>query len=311
MKLRNAIFLFIFSLTFLSGQVGQVREGFLSGILSSKGKAWIEVKGDEGYLHRYLAPWIGDGPGSGGGFDPSLLMRFDQLVVGNRVRLQWFWDGHLRVREIAKEIPETKEGIFVGYVLEVGEKFVDVQNKREGKPWRFYLPWKGGFPQNGGGYDKDVLLGLKEHQPTNPLRFEWSYDIRPRINRILTREEIEFRPFYDLDEVPPWLGPRDSTFEIKKPPKRNIINPFDNVKPDNNQNPFDSVAPPSNPFDSVAPPANPFDSVTPTTNPFDQVGGDNKTPPEGKGQSPNPFDAVQPKPKTVNPFENVPLPQEK
>ena len=66
--------------------------------------------------------------------------------------------------------------------------------------WRFYLPWVGGT-ENGGGFDQKVIEPLREHQPTNPILFEWSYQPRPRIMKLVTREEISF-PFYDLEEVP-------------------------------------------------------------------------------------------------------------
>ena len=78
----------------------------LRGILTSKGEAWVEVKDDNGYLHRYLAPWNGDAPSKGGGFDAETLELIEELVVGNRVNLAWFWDGHLRLAAVEHEIPQ-------------------------------------------------------------------------------------------------------------------------------------------------------------------------------------------------------------
>tara|TARA_X000000950_G_C13870132_1_gene642524 strand:+ start:1100 stop:2038 length:939 start_codon:yes stop_codon:yes gene_type:complete len=297
-------FLLFFGVSSLTAvQESFLREGLVRGILNAKGEAWVEVKNDNGYLHRYLAPWHGDGPSKGGGFDPATLARIKQLVVGNRVNVTWFLDGHLRLISVEHEMPEEQGGIFEGYVLEVGDRWIDAQNKDEGKPRRFYLKWNGGYPENGGGYDLEVLEELKNHEPTNPIRFHWSFDLRPRIDRVLTFEEVERRAFYDLDEVPPWLA-LPTPFEIEKPPKRDVLNPFDAVTAPPGGNPFDSVpSKNANPFDSV-PTANPFeqaDKKASPVNPFDATSKEKPQPPA------NPFDAVGEK-KAANPFENLPLP---
>ena len=96
--------LLVFS--FFSLLAGKVEQGTLRGILTSKGEAWVEVKDDNGYLHRYLAPWNGDAPSKGGGFDAETLELIEELVVGNRVNLAWFWDGHLRLAAVEHEIPK-------------------------------------------------------------------------------------------------------------------------------------------------------------------------------------------------------------
>ena len=280
-----------------------LREGLVRGILNAKGEAWVEVKNDNGYLHRYLAPWHGDGPSKGGGFDPATLALIKQLVVGNRVNVTWFWDGHLRLNTVEHEMPDEKGGIFEGYVLEVGDRWIDAQNMDEGKPRRFYLRWNGGYPENGGGYDLEVLDELKNHEPTNPIRFYWSFDLRPRIDRVLTFEEVERRAFYDLDEVPPWLA-LPTPFEIEKPPKRDVLNPFDAVAAPPGVNPFDSVpSKNANPFDSV-PTANPFEQADKKASPVNPFDASSKE----KPQKPvNPFDSTGEK-KAANPFENLPLP---
>jgi hypothetical protein len=295
------LFFVVSSLTAV--QESFLREGLVRGILNAKGEAWVEVKNDNGYLYRYLAPWHGDGPSKGGGFDPATLSCIKQLVVGNRVNVTWFWDGHLRLISVEHEMPEEKGGIFEGYVLEVGDRWIDAQNKDEGKPRRFYLKWNGGYPENGGGYDHEVLEELKNHEPTNPIRFHWSFDLRPRIDRVLTFEEVERRAFYDLDEVPPWLA-LPTPFEIEKLPKRDVLNPFDAVAAPPGGNPFDSVpSKNANPFDSV-PTANPFehaDKKASPVNPFDATSKEKPQPPA------NPFDSAGEK-KAANPFENLPLP---
>ena len=46
-----------------------------------------------------------------------MLEVIDQLVVGNRVSLKWFWDDHLRIEEIEVIMPEWEGELFEGYVL--------------------------------------------------------------------------------------------------------------------------------------------------------------------------------------------------
>lgn len=319
--------LFLLGVFFLSLSEGfsrpLLKKGELDGILVSKGEFWIEVKDDNGYAERYLAPWQGLGPTRGGGFDPAYLVLFKELIVGNRVTMKWSWDGHLRVQEIEIVRPGKEKGMFEGYLLEIGDRWIDVQNADERIPWRFYLPWVGGYPQNGGGFDQKVIEPLREHQPTNPILFEWSYQLRPRIMKLVTREEISFKPFYELDEVPPWLGPPGGTKNLFDPKPINPfdiiqgkqVNPFDAVAPaGQGPNPFDSVgntpatvnpfdSAPSgggtiNPFDqSMQPTPNPFDSSPPSQNPFEQAV------PNKKSSSPNPFDNAPP---SSNPFDSAP-----
>jgi hypothetical protein len=289
-----------------------LQKGHLQGILVSKGEFWIEVKDDKGYAHRYLAPWQGLGPSRGGGFNRAMLSRFEEVIVGNRVSLSWHWDGHLRANEIEILRPSKTSGMFEGYLLEIGDRWIDVQNSDEQIPWRFYLPWVGGYPKNGGGYDHQVIEPLREHKPTDPILFEWNYQLRPRITRLVTREEISFKPFYELEHVPPWLGPPGG---VKDSFKTKPVNPFDMLN-DKKPNPFDSVAPPGgtlNPFDAVEPKppsgANPFDSVPKnggTVNPFEQS-APTTNPFDSAMPAQSPFDQVAPKDASPsNPFDGVP-----
>ena len=118
-----------------------IKSGIVTGILDAKGEAWIDVKSDDGYTHRYLAKWKGGGPSSGGGFDQDDLRIIAKLVVGNRVRLEWFWENHLRIGRVQVTPPGQSGGIFKGYILGTSDRWVDAQNLHEGIPWRFYLPW--------------------------------------------------------------------------------------------------------------------------------------------------------------------------
>ena len=278
------------------------KSGEVFGILASKGTAWIEVKEDDGFTHRYLSPWQGGSPTNGGGFDPKIIEKIGGLVVGNRIWFTWYWDGHLRVNKIRMIRPRKQNGVFAGYLLEKGENWFDARTEGGKIPWRFYVRWRGGLPENGGGYDTERLNFLNDVDPNLPIRFSWSYEFRPRFDKwIEEEEEEEFVPFYQGRS----LG-QSTDLPVPQPPR---LNPFDQAP---RPNPFDSVNPPANPFDSVNPPANPFDAVNPPANPFDQTPQpsptDAVTPPVNpfdQAPQPNPFDVVNP---PDNPFDQAPQP---
>jgi hypothetical protein len=290
------LLLIVSSCSLLGSDFPIQRSGEAFGILTSKGTAWIEVKEDEGFTHRYLSPWQGSSPTNGGGFEPKILSRFEELVVGNRIWLSWYWDGHLRVKKIRLIKPTHKNGVFAGYFLEKGDKWFDARSEGGKIPWRFYVRWVGGLPENGGGYDTKSLGLLNEVDPNLPIRFSWSYDFRPRFDKFIedTEDEEEFVPFHQgrtlrvSGDVPVSPSP--------------TFNPFDQAP---QSDPLDSVKTPASPFDQAPnpAPANPFDAIpAQPANPFEaqEKEGGNK-PVEG-----NPFDSA---PKAQpNPFEQTPLP---
>ena len=266
------------------------KAGNLKGILNAKGAAWVEVKEDQGLLERYLAPWQGDSPARGGGFDLKTLGDFKELVVGNRVQLDWFWDGHLRVRSIKIINPFKRKGVMNGILVQKGDRWIDVESEDSFLPWRFYPKWVGGMPESGGGYNPTTLAFFDKFDVNDPVRIVWSYDHRPRIERFIEQErEDVFVPFYEGKTIP--IGATNSQ------PNKTEVNPFDQVP---STNPFDQTPRPVN--------ANPFDTVNQTSsNPFE---GANKVE-QKTNSSPNDnsFDsAPKVNRKEFNPFENVPLP---
>jgi len=251
---RLPLFLLLFS-SFIDpvfSNVYRIDYGELEGILTQKSANWIDVRDDKGFINRYLPFWVGESPSRGGEFDPQMIQRINELIVGNRVYLKWSWDGHLRVEDVRVIQPPDESGTFEGYILEVGDKWVDVQNHKEGKPWRFYLPWLGGYPENGGGYDREMLLFFHDHNPRLPVYFDWIYDLRPRITRILKFEDAKFVPFFAGKEVATEVILPSSDKKDQAAP----TNPFDQAAP---TNPFDQAAP-TNPFDQAAP-TNPFENI--------------------------------------------------
>lgn len=280
------------------------KSGFLKGILNAKGDAWVEVKEDKGLLERYLAPWLGGSPSRGGGFDSKTLGVFKDLVVGNRVYLDWFWDGHLRVRTIKSIKPFKRSGIMNGILIQKGDRWIDVESKDSFLPWRFYANWVGGMPEVGGTYNPKTLEFFKKFEVNESVRVVWSYDHRPRIERFIEQEKEEvFVPFYEGKNIPVGV--------INSQPSPPVVNPFEQVSTPKQVNPFDQAvpAPQANPFDQVpnAIPLNPFDTlISPTKGSVDQ-GGDEQN--SESPESNNPFENVPvPTAQESNPFENVPLP---
>ena len=301
MKFLPIVF-FLFSLSLWGEDFMIKKAGNLKGILNAKGDAWIEVKEDQGLLERYLAPWQGGSPARGGGFDLKTLDVFKELVVGNRVQLDWFWDGHLRVLKVNKIKPFNKSGFLNGTLIQKGDKWIDVESEKSFVPWRFYAKWVGGMPEAGGSYNPTTLAFFDKFNVNEPVRIVWSYDHRPRIERFIEQEiEDVFVPFYEGKTIP--IGETNSQTDKTK------LKPFDQVP---STNPFDHAVPsiPSSPFDQTprSVNANPFDSVNQTSsNPFEGGNKDKQktnSPPSG-----NPFDsAPKVNRKEANPFENVPLP---
>ena len=290
LKIKPVISRILFISPILVGVICLAERGTMEGILSSKGKTWIEVLDDGDSLHRFIPQWAGAGPANGGGFDLETLEVINRLVVGNRVSILWSYDQHLRVLDVQTLTPKTGEGIFTGYLLKLSNRWIDVQNIEEGIPWRFYLPWVGGYPSEGGGYDRQILRNLKMHEPTNPVRFSWKYLSRPTLVSLDDKINDSITPF--------WVGKK-----LPEPRKIRVVG--------KSQSPgtVDEPAEPQpNPFDRLAPkPVNPFEQVNAESkpNPFEQIK-------QVPGR--NPFEGVQPSPventkNKVNPFENVPLPQ--
>ncbi|MDG1138992.1 MAG: hypothetical protein P8N49_05675 [Opitutales bacterium] len=289
-------------LVYTSMAVPVKKEGRSMGILVAKGEAWVDLKEDNGFQHRYLVPWTGGAPSKGGRFDAQMLDLIAATVVGNRVEVKWKFDGHLRLVDIAVIVPVEKEGVFVGSLIEIGDHWVDFQNPDDRIPWRFYLRWVGGYPENGGGYDghsREELIAQKQE----PLfRFHWTYDTRPRFEGLLRLEDYQEPLFYQ--------GKKEEPAPVGEPqvPSTPGINPFD-TQPAPKVNPFDMKgAPVGNPFDQSDPPAqiNPFDiSNAPQGNPFEQAAPVVSPPPSG-----NPFEQAAPA-SIVNPFDLEPMPKDK
>ena len=285
-------------MNFLSHQVNCVaKEGAMDGILTSKGDAWVEVLNDRDQSFRFIPEWIGKGPANGGKFKSETLELIDKLIVGNRIQIDWMYDGFLRIIDAKIIKPPHANGIFVGYIMKMSPRWIDVQNIDERRPWRFYLPWVGGYPEEGGGYDPKILTRFKTHEPTDPIRFSWVYKKRPTI--VSTYDTVRDTT------VPFWIGKKVENIRIRPRPKRsgtpNNKEQFIEKKASAAGSPFDMVAPVGDQSPVLAKPLNPFDQLN-SASPFDhlETGGAAETP------SANPFDMSPVTPvKQVSPFDQM------
>jgi len=73
----------------------------VTGVVTAKGKTWIEVKGDgEERARRYVPHWRGGAPASGGGLDKEVVARIAEVPVHSRVQLDWVFEERPRVEKI-------------------------------------------------------------------------------------------------------------------------------------------------------------------------------------------------------------------
>jgi len=77
------------------------RKGTVTGVVSAKGDAWIEVKADgEEKARRYVPHWRGGAPAAGGGPDKDMVAKLKEILVDSRVRLEWVFEERPRVEKI-------------------------------------------------------------------------------------------------------------------------------------------------------------------------------------------------------------------
>jgi hypothetical protein len=79
----------------------EVRKGTVTGVVTAKGKNWIEVKADgEVKGRRYVPHWRGGAPKDGGGLDKKMLEQIKDVPLKSRVRLEWSFQERPRVEKL-------------------------------------------------------------------------------------------------------------------------------------------------------------------------------------------------------------------
>jgi hypothetical protein len=194
-----------------NGNNEQPRSGVAEGILTGKGEGFILVRADgERESTRLLPRWIGGTPKQGGGIDKQMLLIFQQLVVGSRLKVAWIYDEHYRAVKIqvlqppgqdnenngdanngdanngdpkgddgnAGE-PQTQEantGAFDGVLNNKGPNWISARPDGKHEATRFVPRWIGGTPAQGGSLDKDVIRAIEQIPVGARIHVEWLRD---------------------------------------------------------------------------------------------------------------------------------------
>lgn len=164
------------------------KKGKTIGLLTAKGKEFIEIKADgEERARKYFPQWVGGAPAQGGGFDKHILKTFASLKVGSRLDIDWVFHERLRALhvKVLKAPPGDKTddhapkkdshsqeptGRTVGVLVSKGDKFIEVRGDGEEKARRYYARWLSGPPP---GFDKNILKTFQELPVGSRLLLEW------------------------------------------------------------------------------------------------------------------------------------------
>ena len=84
-----------------------------------------------------------------------------------------------------------KKGTVVGTLTAKGENWIEVKADGEEKARRYVPHWRGGLPADGGGPDKKTLATIRTLKVGSRVRLEWSFEERPRIEKIEVLECAE------------------------------------------------------------------------------------------------------------------------
>jgi hypothetical protein len=84
---------------------------------------------------------------------------------------------------------EKRGGTVTGTVTAKGdpakkENWIEVKADGEEKGRRYVPHWRGGLPKDGGGPDKEIVAQIKEVPIGSRVRIEWSFQERPRVEKI-------------------------------------------------------------------------------------------------------------------------------
>ncbi len=80
------------------------------------------------------------------------------------------------------EEPKEKSGTFTGRITKLDGGKVTIKGE-QGE--RTFIPhWRGGMPDKGGGFDKEMLRRLKEFKVGDRVRVEWVFEEHYRVEAI-------------------------------------------------------------------------------------------------------------------------------
>jgi hypothetical protein len=161
-------------------------KGELTGLLVARGDSWIEVKADgSDKIKRYIPHWRGGMPDAGGGPDRDMLDNIAVLVTGNRVKLSWSFEEHLRIENVKMIEVKDKKGNDHGVITARGEVWVEIKSNNGGVNERFSVRMVNGGPENGGSFDKETMQQMSKLKLGDKIAVQWEYDERKRISKIV------------------------------------------------------------------------------------------------------------------------------
>lgn len=208
-------------------QKEESRKGTVTGIVSAKGKNWVEVTADGEEKGRRYVPHF---PGKPEGTEAATLELMKAIAIGTRVNLDWLFAERLRVMKIEvlkqkelgkeqedKKKEEARKGTVTGIVSAKGTNWIEVTADGEEKGRRYVPHWKGGAPADGGGPDKAMLAKIKDTPLKSRVRIEWEFEERPRV---LTIEVLKKPGAKEPDKR---TGTISGEIRSKKEENRNIV----------------------------------------------------------------------------------------
>lgn len=161
-------------------------KGELAGLLVARGDNWIEVKADGGdKIKRYIPHWRGGMPEAGGGPDRDMLDNIAVLVIGNRVKLSWSYEEHLRIENVKMLEVKERKGSDLGVITARGEVWVEIKSTNGGANERYHVRAINGGPDNGGSFDKDAMQQMNKLKLGDKIAVQWEFEERKRISKIL------------------------------------------------------------------------------------------------------------------------------
>jgi O-glycosyl hydrolase len=77
-----------------------VARGTAAGTVLEKGRAFVVVRSNTGATARYIPRWTGGNPSDGGGPEPRIVEAIARLRAGDRVKVRWYVNDHVRIEDI-------------------------------------------------------------------------------------------------------------------------------------------------------------------------------------------------------------------
>lgn len=162
------------------------KSGTVTGVVTAKEKAWIEVKAaGEEKARRYVPHWRGGQPQAGGGPDKKMVEAIAKIPLGSQVRLEWEFEERPRVVkiELLKAPDSPKEGdkdaprggTVTGKITDKGDRFIEVKADGEEKPRKYFLR---------GDASAELKQAIKDVSTGSRVRIEWSFFERPRVVKL-------------------------------------------------------------------------------------------------------------------------------